>query len=220
MCESDLPILYTFRRCPYAIRARMAVANAGIVCQLREVQLKNKPSQLVEISAKATVPVMLLPDGCILEESLDILHWALKQGDIGSWKDFTANQQSVMDGLIRQNDSTFKMDLDRYKYADRFPEFSRETYRSRAENFLVGLEKRLEKDEFLFGQSNSYADIAIFPFLRQFSKVEPSWFQAAPYPQLRVWLKLQTENALFEVVMQKYAPWSPSDPMVLFGSKN
>jgi len=211
-----IPVLYTFRRCPYAIRARMALASASLSFEIREVVLKDKPRQMLDISPKATVPVLLLPDGGVIEESLEILHWALDGNDPFGWKRHSAEQLSFMDALVEINDHSFKTCLDQYKYADRFPEYSRQHYRQQAENFLRELEARLEAKGHLYGATRSFADIAIFPFVRQFSNVEPGWFEAAPYPNIRTWLSAILKDQLFASVMKKYAPWQAGDPQVLY----
>jgi len=205
------PVLYTFRRCPFAIRARMALACACISFEVREVVLRDKPPQLLEISPKATVPVLLLADGRVIEESLEILHWALDINDPCGWKAHATKQLLLMDALVEENDNSFKNCLDRYKYADRFPENSRQYYRQQAEGFLAGLEARLVRTQHLFGNTRSFADIAIFPFIRQFSNVEPQWFEKAPYPNLRAWLFVILESDLFASVMTKYVQWQPKE---------
>ena len=211
-----IPALYTFRRCPFAIRARMALASAGISFQVREVVLRNKPQHLLDVSAKATVPVLLLPDGRVIEESLDILHWALDTNDPCGWKRWTEEKRLLMDELITVNDGSFKLHLDRYKYADRYPEHSRQHYRRLAEVSILELELRLQKAAHLFGETRSFADIAIFPFVRQFANVEPIWFQTAPYPHLKAWLSEILDSQMFESIMFRYKPWQPGSEVVQF----
>ncbi len=211
-----IPVLYTFRRCPFAIRARMALASAGISFQVREVVLGNKPQHLLDVSAKATVPVLLLPDGQVIEESLDILHWALDANDPCGWKHWTQDELLRMDALVAVNDDVFKLHLDCYKYADRFPEHPRQHYRELAEATIAELELRLQKTTYLFGETLSFADVAIFPFVRQFANVEPEWFETTPYPSLRAWLSGILASSLFESVMFRYKPWQPGDAKVQF----
>jgi glutathione S-transferase len=199
---SDLPILFSFRRCPYAIRARMALACAGIRVAIREVDLKNKPPELLAISPKATVPVLHLPSGEVLAESLEIMHWALAQNDPQGWLAFSEADAT----LLAWNDGEFKYFLDRYKYADRYPEFSEDYYRGQGEVFLAELESRLKANAFLCGASFALADAAIFPFVRQFAAVDNAWFQACPYPALRTWLEKQVASDLFTAVMLKGEP--------------
>jgi len=207
---SSLPTLYSFRRCPYAIRTRMAIAYSGIPVELREVVLKDKPAELLQASPKATVPVLILPNGTVLDESRDIMHWALNQHDPNRWLKYPNN------ALIHTNDESFKSSLDCYKYAERFPEQDQKYYRSQAEVFLQTLESRLEQQAFLTDDDISITDIAIFPFIRQFAHVDLTWFEAAPYPQLQRWLQYHLQSKLFLSVMQKYPAWQPSHKITIF----
>lgn len=193
-------ILYSYRRCPYAMRARMALKYAGIALEIREIELKNKPAHMLKVSPKATVPVLVLSDGTVLEQSLEIMFWALQQQDKDDWliADSELTQQ-----LIAENDSIFKQALDKYKYAIRFPEQSVEVYRTQGEVFLQRLEILLSQSQCLLSSQISLADIAIFPFIRQFSGVDTMWFEAAPYPKLKIWLKTLIESELFTNIMQK-----------------
>jgi len=197
------PILYSFRRCPYAIRARMALIYAGIDIEIREVDLKNKPVELLAISPKGTVPVLKLPDSQILEESLAIMQWALQQQDLDFWwPESTVTQQAIKE-LMRENDFGFKPLLDRYKYAPRFPELSKEEHRKLAEFFVIDLEKRLNQHTFLFGPTISLADVAIFPFLRQFAAIESGWFQDSPYNKTKDFLSYFHHSSHFLTAMKK-----------------
>jgi len=193
-------ILYSYRRCPYAMRARMALKYAGIALEIREIELKNKPAHMLKVSPKATVPVLVLSDGTVLEQSLEIMFWALQQQDKDDWliADSELTQQ-----LIAENDIIFKQALDKYKYAIRFPEQSAEVYRTQGEVFLQRLEILLIQSQYLLSSQISLADIAIFPFIRQFSGVDTMWFKAAPYPKLKIWLKTLIESELFTNIMQK-----------------
>ncbi len=204
--NTNPPILYSFRRCPYAMRARMAIVYSAIYVELREVVLRDKPLQLLEISAKATVPVLLLADGKVLEESLDIMHWALSLNDKDHW--LKNGSPEGINSLIQWNDGEFKYYLDRYKYADRYPQQNEEYYREKAEIFIRALEERLNSHDFLCGKSISLADIAIFPFIRQFANVDIKWFQNSAYKKLDRWLKHQLSSALFISIMEKYPAWS------------
>ncbi len=203
--ENALPILYSFRRCPYAIRARLAIAYAGIAIEIREVQLKHKPEQMLVISPKGTVPVLQLPDGKVLDESLDIMRWALAQNDPDNWLDVVEDAGE----LILWNDGEFKYFLDRYKYADRYPEFPPSYYRSQAEKFLAELEARLARHPFLSGHHYGLLDAAILSFIRQFAAVDNLWFQASDYRRVIDWLKRGIATDLFASVMIKYAIWNP-----------
>lgn len=201
----NIPVLYSFRRCPYAMRARMAIAAAGLRVELREVVLRNKPEQMLQASPKGTVPVLITPDGEVVDESFDIMRWALEQNDPLAW--LSRYPKAEMDKLVEENDQHFKHWLDRYKYADRYPENPPVFYRQKGEQFLQRLEKKLEAHRFLCGDQPSLADNAIFPFIRQFSKVDADWFEAAPYPQLRRWLRGLIESKRFRAVMKKHKPW-------------
>lgn len=195
-----LPILYSYRRCPYAMRARMALKYANINVEIREIALKEKPAEMLIASPKGTVPVLVLQDGKVLEQSLDIIYWALQQRDIDGW--LTADKP-LTQRLIAENDGSFKQALDKYKYAIRFPEQSVEFYRAQAEVFLQKLERLLAKSVFLLGDKVSLADIALFPFIRQFSGVDPVWFEAVAYLKLKAWLKQLVDSDLFVDIMQK-----------------
>ncbi len=195
-----LPILYSYRRCPYAMRARMAIKYAYVSVDIRDIALKEKPAEMLIASPKGTVPVLVLQDGQVLEQSLDIMYWALQQRDIDGW--LTADKP-LTQRLIAENDGSFKQALDKYKYAIRFPEQSVEFYRAQAEVFLQKLERLLAKSVFLLGDKVSLADIALFPFIRQFSGVDPVWFEAAAYLKLKAWLKQLVDSDLFVDIMQK-----------------
>lgn len=197
-----LPLLYSYRRCPYAMRARMAIWAANIQVELREVSLRDKPLHLLEISPKGTVPVLQLSDGQVLEQSLDIMHWALQQQDPQGW---LAVDVSTAMALIARNDSEFKRALDRYKYPERYPEHPPLFYRQQAEGFLNTLETTLTQHAYLIGPSASIADVAIFPFIRQFAAVDAAWFAVSPYPAVRAWLTAWVESALFVEIMRKVA---------------
>ena len=198
-------ILYSFRRCPYAMRARMAIASSGLKVELREVVLANKPQALLDISVKSTVPVLITAEQIVIDESLDIMLWALRQSDPDGWLD------TIDDTLIKNNDGTFKYWLDRYKYADRYPEHAQTFYREQGEKTLSMLEQRLIASKYLCGSNPSLPDIAIFPFIRQFTSVDPVWFELAPYPKTKQWLNEFLNSDLFALTMHKYPQWIISD---------
>lgn len=200
-----LPILYSFRRCPYAIRARMAVHYAGVEVELREVLLKDKPAAMLSASSKGTVPVLVLPDGRVLDESYDVMCWALDQQDIDHWR--SRQLGAELNELVRVNDGEFKTHLDHYKYFDRFPMQSMEHYRSQAEKFLVVLEEKLTAQKYLLSETISLADVTIFPFIRQFAFVDKDWFDKSPYPKLKCWLNSFLNSELFLAVMEKHPVW-------------
>ncbi len=218
MLDSDLtlPVLYSFRRCPYAMRARMTLNQSGCVVHIREVVLRDKPHELLECSAKGTVPVLVLPDGTVIDESRDIMHWALNFNDPAQW--FPKENDSLcklIKQLLDANDFEFKNNLDRYKYPDRYPEQTAEHYRTQGEQFLTILEVRLNSHQFLIGDKVSLADIGIFPFIRQFANVDSGWFDQSSYQQLQVWLEHFIHSELFNLVMEKYQPWvANSEPIV------
>ena len=203
------PILYSFRRCPYAMRARLAVAVSGIACHLREVKLSAKPEAMLAASPKGTVPVLVMPDGKIVDQSLNIMHWALGQGDPETWlrRDDPA--------LIARNDGPFKQDLDRYKYPERH-ESDPLAHRALGLAFLRDLDARVAKQGQLCGAARGLADMAIMPFVRQFSAVDAVWFQAQSLPHLKVWLTGHLTSPLFETSMMRFAPWQEGDIPVLF----
>ncbi|MCP8898125.1 glutathione S-transferase [Gilvimarinus xylanilyticus] len=207
-----LPTLYSFRRCPYAIRARLGLLFAGISVELREVVLKHKPPQMLQISPKGTVPVLQLPNGSVIEESRDIMIWALEQGDPQGLLYGGARAEA----LIERNDSEFKHWLDRYKYFDRHPAMSQTEYRKRGEAFLQTLEQLLDKNSYLLGDRPSTPDIGVMPFVRQFAHVDRDVFYSLPYPHLQAWLKQWLEHSLFVRAMVKYQPWQEGEPKVLF----
>ncbi|MFK7702437.1 glutathione S-transferase [Pseudomonas caspiana] len=196
-------VLYSFRRCPYAMRARMALRYAGCTVQVHEVSLKAKPPEMLERSPKGTVPVLVLEDQ-VLEQSLDIMHWALAQNDPDNWLliDDGDGRRDIQ-ALIEENDQAFKQHLDRYKYFVRHPEYSQEHYRQLGEVFLQKLEARLQHQDFLVTDQVTLADIALAPFIRQFSAVDPEWFATSPYPKLRGWLERFIQSELFKAVMAK-----------------
>lgn len=214
---ADLPVLYSFRRCPYAIRARMTLRYSGVRVVLREVVLRDMPRELLACSPKATVPVLVLADGAVLEESRDIMEWALAQHDPDHWLPQPGGPgAAAAQALITANDLEFKPQLDRYKYAERYPQHPPAWYRAQGERFLDRLEQRLTQHAFLLGEDISIADIAIFPFVRQFALVDRAWFDAGTRLQLRRWLDGLLQAELFTAVMHKYPSWHNGDPDLLF----
>lgn len=211
------PILYSFRRCPYAIRARLAIAVAGIQVELREVVLRNKPISLIDYSSKATVPVLITTDNSVIDESIDIMYWVLQQTDPQSWLSALDKEQRLAaDKLIQNNDDEFKDCLDRYKYPDRYPEHSQQYYRQQAERTLAMLEQQLSVHGCLVSADLSIADMALLPFIRQFAFVDKAWFDASPYPLLKVWLDNFLNSSLFLSIMLKYPAWHPGSDITLF----
>lgn len=199
-------VLYSYRRCPYAMRARMALWCAGIAVEVREISLRDKPPEMLALSPKGTVPVLHCADGRVIDQSLDIMRWALTQHDPFGWLRwaFGSGEYALQESLIACNDSTFKHWLDRYKYAERYPEFDATYYRQQALSCqLDGLEGRLSQFPYLGGETAVLSDVALFPFVRQFAAVDTAWFDASPYPATRQWLRGWVESALFKKVMAK-----------------
>ncbi len=201
------PVLYSFRRCPYAIRARMALAISQTRCLLREVKLSQKPAAMLAASPKGTVPVLVQADGTVIEESILIMRWALARNDPEGWLERDDTD------LIGRNDGPFKHDLDRYKYPDRH-ESDALAHRNRGLAFLRTLDARLSASRHLCGNVRGIADAAIMPFVRQFAAVDRTWFAAQPVPHLQGWLARHLESPLFTSIMERFAPWEPNDPAV------
>lgn len=191
-----LPILYSYRRCPYAMRARMALKLADIEVEIREISLRDKPAHMLQVSPKGTVPVLVLADGTVIDESIEVMLFAFKKHALG------ANIHAAYRALILENDTEFKKNLDGYKYPERFLSTQLE-YRTQGEVFLQQLEKLLQQNTYLFASTPSVADYAIFPFVRQFAAVDSAWFEAATYPKLRAWLNAWINSDLFRSIMTK-----------------
>lgn len=208
-----IPVLYSFRRCPYAMRARLAIASSNTRVELREVVLRDKPMAMIEASAKATVPVLILPDGTVVDESLDIMLWALDASDPCAW--MAPDRQEMLD-LIHTCDHEFKPHLDRYKYANRYEAVDPNEHRQHGEVFLRILDAKLEAKPYLMGEAISLADFAIFPFIRQFANVDPDWFKSTPYVKLQAWLQARLKSDSFIAIMTKYSQWHIDDNPTFF----
>ena len=204
-----MPILYSFRRCPYAIRARLAIYSAGIELELREVLLKDKSPKFLEVSKSKTVPC-LQTNGGILDESLEIMIWALNINDPNNWLRETNKSLE----LIATCDGPFKNALDRTKYPNRYPNENAVENRVLASNFLDLIESKL--NPCLFGKNLNLADIAILPFVRQFAHIDFDWFLSQPWPKTAQWLENFKTSEMFTSVMQKYPKWEENDPVTLF----
>lgn len=204
-------ILYSFRRCPYAMRARLALSASGIRYEVREVRLSKKPKELIAASPKGTVPVLQRSEGVVIDESLAIMRWALGENDPQGWleRDDPA--------LIAANDTAFKHDLDRYKYPDRHGS-DPIAHRNNGLGFLQELEARLVRHEQLCENAPGLADAAIMPFVRQFAAVDPSWFATLPLSKVKAWLAQHLASEAFERIMFRLPPWSPGDvPVIVNG---
>lgn len=204
-----LPILYSFRRCPYAMRARLAVLASGRRVALREVVLRAKPAAMLAASPKGTVPVLVLPDGRVIDQSLTIMRWALAESDPDGW---LAGDDPA---AIAVNDGTFKHHLDRYKYPDRYPDDGQD-HRRAAMALLGPVEARLRAGAYLGGDRFALADAAILPFVRQFAGVDPVWFDTCPLPCVQAWLARFVGSDAFARIMVRIPPWQPDDPPHVF----
>jgi glutathione S-transferase len=193
------------------MRARMALWAAGVTVELREVKLAAKPPALIAASPKGTVPVLVLADGTVIDQSLDIMRWALAQSDPEGW---LAGDDAA---LIAANDGSFKYHLDRAKYPGRYEEDGITDHRAEALALLTPLEERLSEALYLTGKTRAFTDIALFPFIRQFAAIDPVWFAAQPLPELRSWLERLLSSDLFASIMPKFAPWHEGNTPVLFG---
>jgi glutathione S-transferase len=203
------PILYSFRRCPYAMRARLALLIGETVCEIREVKLSNKPAEMIAASPKATVPVLVLADGRVIDESLNVMSWALDQNDREQWRDRDDR------ALIAANDGPFKHHLDRYKYPDRYAS-DPVKHRAAGLDLLRALEIRLAGHANLCGETRGLADAAIMPFVRQFAETDRAWFDAQPLPRLHIWLGRHLASPLFAAAMIRLRPWQADDAPIMF----
>ena len=206
---SGSPILYSFRRCPYAIRARLALLASGTICIIREVKLSAKPVELLAVSPKATVPVLVTCDGNVIEHSLDIMRWALARHDPAGW---LYDQDNPLIGTF---DDKFKHHLDRTKYPDRHGS-DVDVHRLACLDMLRSLEDRLTTTPYLCGEKMSVTDAAILPFVRQFASIDRAWFDARPVPHVRDWLDRFVASELFDAAMVRLTPWRTGDPDILF----
>ena len=199
------------------MRARLAIAVAGQKCELREILLRDKAAEFLETSPKGTVPVLVDVDGTVLEESIDLMDWALVQHDPENWLRPEVGTLEEMKALVAESDGPFKTALDRYKYANRYEGADALAEREKASVFLRKLDAKLEKSKFLFGSNMSYADAGIVTFVRQFANVNRDWFNAQDWPHLIRWLDAFLESELFASIMQKYPKWEPGDEVTVFG---
>ncbi|HMS27881.1 MAG TPA: glutathione S-transferase [Burkholderiaceae bacterium] len=211
-----LPILYSFRRCPYAMRARLALLSSGILCELREVVLRHKPVELIWASPKATVPVLVTPNGQVIEQSWDIMLWALRQHDPAQW--LPADAQVFEHGLqlLQMCDGTFKQQLDRYKYPQRHGLADGKEERDAALLFLADLESLLTQQRYLFGSNIGIFDAALLPFIRQFAHVDAAWFAEQSLPRVQAWLSSFESSTDFQRVMTVYPTWVKDSPVSVF----
>jgi glutathione S-transferase len=228
---TTLPILYSLRNCPYAMRARMAIYKATQTVLLRDLVLTNKPQEMLTASPKGTVPVVVLDNGTVIEESLEVMLWALNETDpdnlLHSQVDKTnsdidkntARAPVEMLGLIYEFDHGFKGCLEQYRCAKRYKEDNLLEYRTACQRYVQNLEERLTQHLFLMSDKESLVDIALLPFIRQFARVERQWYLQAPYPKVREWLNNYLQSKMFSKIMTKYPLWLDNNEDVLFGGK-
>jgi len=212
--KNNLPILYSFRRCPYAMRARMAIHISGQKCQLREVLLRDKPPSMLEYSAKGTVPVLILQDNKVIDESLDVIDWALNLNDPDNWQRSKDTEKTKE--LIKINDGEFKYHLDRYKYSKRYDNEDPEFHRKRCLKFIESINNELNNSEYIFDDNISYADIVLLPFIRQYRIADIEWFDSLPYNNLKKWLSSFLDSYLLNSIMKKYDLWKEGDEVTIF----
>ena len=212
--KNNLPILYSFRRCPYAMRARMAIHISGQKCELREVLLRDKPPSMLEYSAKGTVPVLILQDGKVIDESLDVIDWALNLNDPDDWQ--RSKDKEKTKELIKINDGEFKYHLDRYKYSKRYDNEDPEFHRKKCLKFIELINNELNNSEYIFDDNISYADIVLLPFIRQFRIADIEWFDSLPYDNLKKWLSSFLNSSLLNSIMKKYDLWKEGDKSIVF----
>ena len=206
----DIPILYSFRRCPYAIRARWALLSSNIEVELREVILKDKPHEFLKVSYSGTVPCLQLKDK-IIDESIDIMIWALRKNDPEGWLDMPAEGYHLIDEVEKK----FKPNLDKTKYATRYPQNDSKVSKNLAIEYLINLDKKI-KGEFFFGEQPKLADIAIFPFVRQFANIDINWFNEFGWQKLQNWLTAFVGSNMFDKSQKKFVKWRPAADPVFF----
>ena len=212
--KNNLPILYSFRRCPYAMRARMAIHASGQKCELREVLLRDKPPSMLEYSPKGTVPVLILQDGYVIDESLDVIDWALNLNDPDDWQ--RSKDTKKTKELIKINDGEFKYHLDRYKYSKRYDNEDPEFHRKKCLKFIESVNNELNNSKYIFDDNISYADIVVLPFIRQFRIADIEWFDSLPYDNLKKWLSSFLDSSLLNSIMKKYDLWQEGDSLIIF----
>ena len=212
--KNNLPILYSFRRCPYAMRARMAIHISSQKCEIREVLLRDKPPSMLEYSSKGTVPVLVLQSGEVIDESLDVIEWALNLNDPDNWQRSKDNEKTKE--LIKINDGEFKHHLDRYKYSKRYDNEDPEFHRKECLNFIEKINSELQNSKYIFDDEISYIDISLLPFIRQFRIADNEWFDELPYENVKSWLSNFLNSELLKSIMSKYDLWKEGDEVTIF----
>jgi glutathione S-transferase len=210
------PILYSFRRCPYAMRGRLGILCSGISVELREIVLRDKAPLFLDTSPKGTVPVLVLPEGQVIEESLDVMIWALETADPKNMLPDDLSIRAEMMDLVSLLDGPFKKDLDTYKYPNKFEDRDPAEARERAAEFIWGLEARLKTNGNLFGPKKRFVDYAVLPFIRQFAHVDREWFYAQPWSLVNAWLAEFIESPEFKTIMPKFPKWVEGDQATAF----
>tara|TARA_B100001741_G_C16464635_1_gene556938 strand:+ start:74 stop:724 length:651 start_codon:yes stop_codon:yes gene_type:complete len=211
------PTLYSFRRCPYAMRARLALRLCKIECIIREISLKAKNSEFLKVSPKGTVPVLVLPNGKVLEESLDIINWSLEQNDPNNLKVNDKVTKKINDKYIQLFDKDFKFHLDRYKYSSRYNISNSEIHRNKARNILTEINSMLEGKDYIGGQCMSLLDISILPFVRQYRIADINWFDNhLGLRNINNWVNIFLNTEILASIMTKYKVWEKEDPPILF----
>ena len=212
--KNNLPILYSFRRCPYAMRARMAIHISSQKCEIREVLLRDKPPSMLEYSSKGTVPVLVLQSGEVIDESLDVIDWALNLNDPDNWQRSKDNEKTKE--LIKINDGEFKHHLDRYKYSKRYDNEDPEFHRKKCLSFIEKVNSELQNSKYIFDDAISYIDISLLPFIRQFRIADKEWFDELPYENVKSWLSNFLNSELLKSIMYKYDLWKEGDEVTIF----
>ena len=212
--KNNLPILYSFRRCPYAMRARMAIHISSQKCEIREVLLRDKPTSMLEYSSKGTVPVLVLQSGEVIDESLDVIDWALNLNDPDNWQRSKDNENTKE--LIKINDGEFKHHLDRYKYSKRYDNEDPEFHRKKCLSFIEKVNSELQNSKYIFDDAISYIDISLLPFIRQFRIADNEWFDELPYENVKSWLSNFLNSELLESIMSKHDLWKEGDEVTIF----
>ena len=212
--KNNLPILYSFRRCPYAMRARMAIHISSQKCEIREVLLRDKPTSMLEYSSKGTVPVLVLQSGEVIDESLDVIDWALNLNDPDNWQRSKDNEKTKE--LIKINDGEFKHHLDRYKYSKRYDNEDPEFHRKKCLSFIKKVNSELQNSKYIFDDEISYIDISLLPFIRQFRIADNEWFDELPYENVKSWLSNFLNSELLKSIMSKYDLWKEGDEVTIF----
>ena len=212
--KNNLPILYSFRRCPYAMRARMAIHISSQKCEIREVLLRDIPPSMLEYSSKGTVPVLVLQSGEVIDESLDVIDWALNLNDPDNWQRSKDNENTKE--LIKINDGEFKHHLDRYKYSKRYDNEDPEFHRKKCLSFIEKVNSELQNSKYIFDDAISYIDISLLPFIRQFRIADNEWFDELPYENVKSWLSNFLNSELLESIMSKHDLWKEGDEVTIF----